>query len=46
MSTYKIRIPIIVLTAESKKLFLKWALEGFKFPKLPHPRYARTAKIA
>jgi hypothetical protein len=34
MSLHKILTPIIVLTPRNKKLFLRWALEGFKLRKL------------
>ena len=30
----KIQIPVIVLTLARKKLFLRWALEGFKRSKI------------
>jgi hypothetical protein len=34
MIKHKIRIPVIVLTLARKKLFLRWALEGFKRSKI------------
>jgi hypothetical protein len=46
MSTHTIRIPIIVLTPRSKKLFLNWALEGFKLPRLAKARVTKPAKVA
>jgi hypothetical protein len=33
MSVHKIRIEFLALTPQRKRLFLRWALEGFKFPK-------------
>jgi hypothetical protein len=30
----KIQIPVIVLTLARKKIFLRWALEGFKSSKI------------
>jgi len=41
MANYKIQIPILVLTPRSKTLFLRWALEGFKFSRLPQVRKKR-----
>ena len=33
MSHQKIRIQFLALTPQRKTRFLRWALEGFKFPK-------------
>ena len=35
MSHHKIRIEFLALTPQRKALFLRWALDGFRFPKLP-----------
>ena len=35
MSHHTIRIKFLVLTPQRRTQFLRWALEGFKFPKLP-----------
>jgi hypothetical protein len=35
MSLHKIRIEFLALTPQRKALFLRWALEGFKFPETP-----------
>jgi hypothetical protein len=43
MSIHKIRIEFIVLTLTNKKLFLGWALEGFRFRKLPPGKSAAKA---
>jgi hypothetical protein len=45
MSTHKIRIEVIVLTPTNKKLFLGWALEGFRFRKLPPGKSAAKAAV-
>jgi len=34
MTTHKIQIHLIVITAARKRLFLRWALEGFRKRKL------------
>jgi len=46
MSTHKIRIPIIVLTPVRKKLFLRWALEGFKLCKKRIRKSERSSTYA
>jgi hypothetical protein len=38
MSLHKIRIEFLALTPQRKTLFLRWALEGFKFSKTPFRR--------
>ena len=38
MIKHKIQIPVIVLTLARKKLFLRWALEGFKRSKIANKR--------
>ena len=38
MIKHKIQIPVIVLTQARKKLFLRWALQGFKRSKVAGKR--------
>src|ERR1700730_3263316 len=42
VSLHPIRTPLLVLTPLNKKLFLRWALEGFKLRKLPTRRSASS----
>lgn len=44
MSHHNIRIQFLVLTPQRKVQFLRWALEGFRFPKLPSR--AAVAKLS
>jgi hypothetical protein len=30
MTTHKIQVPVLVLTLARKRLFLRWALKGFR----------------
>ncbi len=38
MSHHNIRIQFLALTPQRKAQFFRWALEGFRFPKLPLAR--------
>jgi len=48
MIEYKFRMSVLVLTPLNKKLFLRWALKGFKRRKSPTRRSENkeAAKIA
>jgi hypothetical protein len=35
LTTHKIQIQFIVVTPNFKRLFLRWAIDGFRFDKLP-----------
>ena len=38
MTTHKLQVPVLVLTLARKRLFLLWALEGFKSGKIARKR--------
>jgi hypothetical protein len=47
MTTYKIQVPVLVLTLARKRLFLRWALKGFRRKNLDGgKRPARTRTVA
>jgi len=44
MTTYKIQVPILVLTLARKRLFLRWALKGFRRSDLGSEKQPNTCR--